>query len=356
MSRSQRAALRLSLALLLVCASMLGLTLTRGPWSAPSASACCTGTFYGATTTRTLNSLTPPGYSAIWPEWNSHTSQTSPTCNCAVVTAEAITNYTDQQAGYSYRFTTQSMQNTVDSVNQSTGVQSQWGYVLQPSNSQPSPCGGYANISGDTGTDPRAAAYMEYAYTPPNFYFHDYVYRWDLFHASEPSYVQQAQEATTMLAEGLQTWGEPVSTVINGGKHTVMVTGVWSDTDPSTHWPAAVNGVVYRDPEYSPSTSRFQVDFGSQWASNGLNSTYSLWSLYYGDNASRGDQLNTGDPEPGVGPYAPSPANGYHHHWYHGFTWIQRDGWTTSPDYAYVAGYRESPSGPFHSSYQMTSP
>ena len=263
----------------------------------------------------------------IWPQLNGP--------YCGIASAMAIANYGDQDAGQALRFTSQSQQNSVVSDNQSSAAASQWGYSIRSQNT----VAGEVNISADFGIDPRGLAYMSFNYTPINFYYHDYIYRWQFSNGAQPSYYTQVQQATTSFARALETWHEPVSVTINGGLHSVLVTGVYSYSDPATSYPAQIVSVVYRDPQAWPSVSRFEVSF-STWA-NGNFATpfgvYSLWSLYYGDRYSRGDGRNTSDPEPSVGPYR--PYSGRPVHWYRGFTWIQRDNHYVngaySPDFAY---------------------
>jgi hypothetical protein len=337
MTRHQAAALRLTLALLAVSATFLVIALIRGPAaSVPVAHACCSGSFYGADTTKTINAVTP-----IFPEY-------TPGCNCGVETAMAITNYADEVQGWSLNFTHQSDQTTVDTFNDQTTSESQWGYAT-PSGGE-SACGKKANISKDYGTDPRAIAWDTWDYTPPNWYFHDYIYRWDLFHGSPPAYSQQVLEATSLLAQVLENWTIPLSVAIDGGFHSVLVTGVWSNNDPYFNFPAALTGVVIRDPLYPASSSRYILDYNT-WATGVYSGNhYKLWSIYYGDVNTPGDHGNTSDPEPVVGPYTPDPSNGYPWHWYEGFTWIQRDGFATNPDFAYVPAFGSQ------AAYQMSTP
>jgi hypothetical protein len=112
----------------------------------------------------------------------------------------------------------------------------------------------------------------------------------------------------------------------------VLVTGVYTYSKTLTAYPASIASVVFRDPMAAPKVSSFRVDFAT-WA-HGQYATpsgiYGLWSAYYS---------STLDPEPTVGPYAPTadaPA-----HWYGGFTWIQRDGNSApdviSPDLAFTS-------------------
>jgi hypothetical protein len=168
---------------MLVVSGMLAMqTLAYSLFQVPTASAG-TGTFYGADTTKMNNAV-----AGIWPQLNGP--------YCGIASAMAIANYGDQDAGQALTFTSQSQQNTVVSDNQSIYAASQWGYSIRPGNS----VAGKINISQDFGIDPRGLAYMSFNYTPINFYYHDYIYRWQFAHSTQPSYSQQVQEGITTVA------------------------------------------------------------------------------------------------------------------------------------------------------------
>ncbi|MBA3825667.1 MAG: hypothetical protein H0X24_17435 [Ktedonobacterales bacterium] len=353
-----RFALALTIAIGAIAVSFFLAALLHGSFIAPHAHACCTGNFYGGNTTYVNNAT-----QVIYPEWQN--SSQGPTCNCGVETAMAITNYADQVYygnNTHNKFTKQSDQNTVDSGNQTTTAESQWGTPMTTSTM--SKCGGLANISKDTGTDPRTIAYDAYTYTPPGYYFGNVIYRADLVADHPTAYATQVAEATTMLAQALETSPTgntdalSVSVAINGGLHSVLVTGIFANNDPAANWPADITGIVYRDPQYAFNSSKFTVDYSS-WAQYGLNPYggsyhYSLWSLYYGDSTTVGDGLNTSDPEPLVGPYTPNTSQGHPYHWYHGWNWVQRITPTNNPDLAYVGPYKYS--GITYPLTQLTTP
>ena len=321
--RAQRIAFNLALALLLIAAAILSSSRGDIAWASPVAHASPSlpaVTFYGSDTARTNAAI-----ASIWPQY--------PGPYCGIETAEAAVNYDDLVHGVGMRFSGRSAQTSVASANQRSGA-SRWGYA-RPTNIQ----AGITNIAPDYGTDPRSIAYMTYNYTPNNTFFHDYIYRWQFANGVQPSFYTQVQQATTSVARALGTWHEPVTVLINGGLHAVLVTGIYTYTNPYASYPAQIASVVYRDPQAWPSVSRFQVSFAT-WAGGHFSTpfgVYSLWSLYYGDRYNRGDGLNRSDVEPSVGIYRPTSAQPIH--WYRGFTWIQRDNhWangTYSPDYAY---------------------
>lgn len=326
MTSAQRLALRLSVVLLVVagllfaaaCASGIGGAAVQVAQAAPASAP----TFYGANTTMTVDAIR-----AIWPQ------DYGP--YCGIESAEAAVNYNDEVRGVGMRFGSTTNQKTVARNNQSSGA-SRWGYP-KPINAY----GGVTNISHDFGTDPRSIAYMTWNYTPNNTYYHNYIYRWQFDNRSQPSYNAQVLQATTIMARGLERWHEPLTAQINGGLHSVLVTGVYSYNDPAHNFPAQIASVVYRDPMAYYTVSRFEVSIGT-WT-NGQFSTpygvYSLWSLYYGDRYTRGDGKNPYDPEPAVGIYVPNASHPIH--WYRGFNWIERDNnsanGTWSPDWAYTS-------------------
>jgi hypothetical protein len=305
-------AARLAIALFAVSASIAGALFIRGPASPQAGASCngCSGAFYGVDETKVVTAI-----QNIWPQGNTN--------NCGVETALAAVNFADEVAGQPLRFASTQNMFQVNSALQSTTAASAWGYA------PPNQWAGTSNIAPDAGTDLRSIAYITYAYGPTQWMYHDYIYRWPFLHSSEPSFSTQVLEATTSMAESIEQWSMPANVAINGGEHSVLVTGVWSGNDPNTNYPAQIKGLVFRDPEYYASSSRFEVDFAT-WSSTGLymppNSYYySLWALYYGDLNTLNDHRNTGDPEPTVGPYTPNAAQGKPYHWYHGFTWIQVD-------------------------------
>ena len=321
LQRAQRLALRLSIALFTLAAALMPTIWNRpAPVSAAGSAYAATAIFYGADTARMNASI-----ASVWPQYSGS--------YCGVATAIAAVNYDDLVHGVAMRFTSRSAQTTLAAANQTKGA-SRWGYAT-PVNRY----AGITNIAPDYGTDPRSIAYMTYDYTPLNTFFHNYIYRWQFSNSTQPSFSTQALQATTNVARALKAWHEPVNVTINGGAHSVLVSGIYSYNDPSAYYPAQIASVVFRDPMFSPSVSRFQVDI-STWISGGLSTpagVYSLWSLYYGDRYARGDGRNTYDPEPTVGIYKPTSVHPIH--WYRGFAWIQRDGnyanGTYSPDFAF---------------------
>ncbi|HEU4785727.1 MAG TPA: hypothetical protein VFS83_20470 [Ktedonobacterales bacterium] len=305
MTPRQQIAARLAFVLIAISGGLLGIVLT----SPQTQARCtiCTGAFYAASS-RAVTAIS----GTIWPQRTSNA--------CGISDAIALVNYEYLQIGHPLRFPNSSSQITVERGNQTTGA-SQWGYA-RPTNAW----GGITNIAPDFGTDPRSVAYDVRHYTWSALAFHDAIYRWQFAHATQPSFKTQALEATTLMARSMATYHTPIIAFINGGLHSVVITGIWSSNNPLTHFPAGLQGLVFRDPLGNSTTSRQEINVSS-WIGGNYASPwgiYSLWSRYYGDRYTVGDMRNAYDPEPTVGLYKPSSA--YPHHWYLGFTWVARDG------------------------------
>lgn len=314
MTRHQRIAARVALVLIIISGGLLSIVLSSPTTEAGCSS--CWGTFYSASSnaTRAISGT-------IWPQRTKNA--------CGIAAAIGLINYDRLQFGHPLMFPNSSGQAAVMSANQTAGA-SQWGYAT-PINAW----GGVTNIAPDFGTDPRSVAYDVKHYASSIRSFHDTIYRWQFAHTSAPSFWNQAKEATTLMARSLATYHEPIIAFINGGIHSVVITGIWSSNNPKTHFPAGIQGLVYRDPLGNSTTSRQEINLNS-WIKGNYASpfgVYSLWSRYYGDRYAIGDMKNTYDPEPTVGPYTPSST--YPHHWYLAFTWVTRDGNTAdSVDWA----------------------
>lgn len=301
MTATQRAALRLAFVLIAIFGGVLGFGLIHS-----DSLASFSGTYYG-----TNESWVTSSVAATFP-------QTLSTA-CTVADAAAFTNYTYLMNGHPLRFTSTQSQADIESDNQRWGA-SQWGNAT-PINA----VAGITNIAPDFGNDPRSAAYMSETYNLSNVVVHNYLYRWQFAHTTQPAYSTQVLEATTLLARALQITQAPVIATINGGLHAVLVTGVYSTTSPATNFPANITGLVYRDPEGNVNNSRIEVSI-SAWTGGHFSTpwgVYSMWSLYYGDRSAVGDKRNTSDPEPTVGIYTPTATSPVH--WYLGFDWVQVD-------------------------------
>ncbi|MGH2501265.1 MAG: hypothetical protein ACRDID_01995, partial [Ktedonobacterales bacterium] len=304
----------LSLALLLAGGGLIamGLQARTSVYAAPmhaTHALSYPGNWYGAGSTYWMVEATV----GIWPQQASNA--------CGVDTAIGMINYDALNSGASMPEPASSNpESTIRSQNGQTNPTyspesiSQWGHAT-PTNTT----GGVTNIAADFGTDPRSVAYMSWNYSISNRYFHNYIYRWQ-FSGDNSGYAPgQALDAATLMARGLEAYSEPVIAFINAGAHAVLVTGVYSGTDPASNFPAEVTEVSFRDPEGTPSynsssdTSHFTVTI-DQWTTYGYTMpsgyTYTLWSQYYG---------NSQDPDPMLGIYSGS------NHWFGGYTWVERD-------------------------------
>jgi hypothetical protein len=319
MNRYQTMALHCSIALLLVAGGLFALAWHHQQPTGQHVASTTTSISYGANGTYIVNAVRN-----IWPqEYGPY---------CALATGMAVVNYIDEEDHLAMRFTSPANQYAIAKANQTAGA-SQWGYAKPITVSA-----GITNIAPDHGVDPRGAAYMQWHYAPPGTIFHDYIYRWTFHYSTEPSYHWQTMQATTSLFRDWLSNSEPMSVIVNGGEHSVIVSGGWSTNSIATNYPANIQGVIVRDPEFAPSISRFEVDF-DQWSNHGAtfgSSYYTLWARYYGQNVNL--SRNTDDPEPTVGIYRPTAA--HPDHWFQGFTWIRRDkntaNGTASPDWAYT--------------------
>jgi hypothetical protein len=313
LDRARRPALRLALALLVVTAA-LWVTLPQQAALARHRHAHRPArVYYSGVDSRLVASAVKP----IWPQLGG--------AYCGIATAMAMVNYEDELLHLPLRFTSRNDQATLAAANQSAG-ESQWGHAT-PTNSY----AGITNIAPDFGTDPRSIAYDAAQYAPAGTPFHDYIYRWQFDNATQPAFETQVAQATTSLARALRTWHEPISATINAGRHSVLVTAVYTYSSSLGAYPASIASVVFRDPMVAPTISSFRVDFAT-WAHGHYptpSGIYGLWSAYYS---------STLDPEPTVGPYTPTADHPVH--WYQGFTWIQRDGNSAasvaSPDLAFM--------------------
>jgi hypothetical protein len=319
MNRYQTMALHCSIALLLVAGGLFALAWHQHQTITPAAVSATTSIAYGTNGTYMVAAVRN-----IWPQENGP--------YCALATGMAVVNYIDEEDHLPMRFTSPSEQYVIAKANQTSG-ESRWGYAKPTTVSA-----GITNIAPDKGVDPRGAAYMQNHYAPPGTIFHDYIYRWTFHYHTEPPYHWQVMQATTSLFRAWLSNSEPMSVIINGGEHSVIVSGGWSVNSIATNYPANIQGVIVRDPEFAPSISRFEMDF-DQWSNHGAyfgSGYYTLWARYYGQNLNL--SVNTDDPEPTVGIYRPTKT--YPDHWFQGFTWITRDDHTangaSSPDWAYT--------------------
>lgn len=195
---------------------------------------------------------------------------------CGVATVAAIARY----RGYPIT------QSTVANYLNSAGATSPWG---TPSWNSRGP-GFRANISRDSGTDPRSLAIGLAA----------------LAHGAYHQFVDtsDALDATRHLALDLSRTHEPISVIVFHGQHSVLVSGILATDNPVTD-PGSITGLEVWDPGNGFDAA------GIQWAQMTVISldqwlydpTY--WGAPYAENWIGGFPE---DPDPIVGPYAFDPA------------------------------------------------
>lgn len=137
-----------------------------------------------------------------------------------------------------------STQESVASVLNSSAAESPWGY---------SKYGGAfnADIAADGGTDPRSISWGLYTITPNNYFYHNYIYT-----GNYPT-GNSVDHATRNFASDFGSYGlnNPISVTVNGGMHSVVVSGVQADGDPSAN-PNGVtlHAILVWDPWYGNTT------------------------------------------------------------------------------------------------------
>jgi hypothetical protein len=273
---------------------------------------------------------------------------------CFLASVQAVTNYAFWDQGSGIPYPTQSSQGPADD-NPGDAVSGQILYDMDHymvANFSP---GQYivgsgstrrpftlANTSHDSGGDPRAQAYGTWYETPTNHYYHQYIYH------------NGMNGAISGFAYALDAYKEPVIELINAGKHSVVVAGVWSWEDPINFFPAS--GYIDSFAVYNP--------WNQAWGSylNGAyysRVSYSDWTgtTYGGDfwyehgydwNSSTGTYQNSyNDPDPYMGIYqaGTDPVTGVRSsnpsstHWVGNYVSIERDG---HGDYNASYSYNES--------------
>ncbi|HEY7984293.1 MAG TPA: hypothetical protein VID73_09000 [Ktedonobacterales bacterium] len=185
---------------------------------------------------------------------------------CGVASIAAVASY--QTGGAS--------QESVAGFLNSAGAESIWG-------TPPPAYGGAgfaANISQDTGTDPRALARGEGGMT--GGLYHNIVDDWGAF------------DATFHLAVDLRDSGQPVTVIVDGGQHSVVVSAIFANADP-----IADPGSIYAVEVWDPGVGAFNAGIQAQqkeivgindWLYDGV-----YWGSLYNDIF---------DPDPSVGVYA----------------------------------------------------
>lgn len=238
---------------------------------------------------------------------------------CFLAAVQAVSNYEYWKQGYAIEFPAQDNQGPADDIasDATSGANgTPWQilydmqtYMIPPGGPVPPPTGfTLADSSRDFGGDPRAHAYAAEYETPPQHYYHQYIYHTGV------------AVGTYGLAKGVAAshWDGPSPdiAIVNHALHSVVIAGVWSYGDPSAvgnatidsfavynpwdqNWGAYLNGAYYARVSYS------------DWTTNPW-----WWGLTY--NANNGQ-----DPDPVIGMYTPTSI--YPTHWIGNYVSIQRD-------------------------------
>lgn len=219
-----------------------------------------------------------------WPNWPEQASNW-----CGIANIQAINAYAWWKQGQSGNNQYPDQFSVYNLLNSSSAV-SPWGASVRS---------GYvkANISGDAGTDPRSITWGLYTTTPYGYYYHNYIY---------PGTNGVAKDTQNFASDyGSAGLNNPISVTINHGAHSVVVSGVEADRDPSTN-ASTVNiySIDVWDPWYgAPSIWGYHNYYNStgvhQWIVDtdwtGWSGARQWWYGYY--------QTNNGvDPEPLTSP------------------------------------------------------
>jgi hypothetical protein len=289
----------LALVLTLVVGSALVTTLPRLVRATPSHAA----TSVGVSDTQMQAAVNAAG----WPQQGNNW--------CGIATVAAIANYLGDHVS----------QSAVNGYLKSSGAVSQWG---TPSWNGVGP-GVAADISRDSGTDPRALALAM-----RTFGGHWYSQMVDEY---------SAWDATGQLAADLENAHEPISVIVDSGQHSIVVSQMSANGDPAWN-PGAITSLTLWDPGYGTPAGllwaqKVTVSLG-QWLSWG-----GLWGSVYDDWL---------DPDPAVGPYTYDPAIGnYQHLWTGHYVYIRPGGiagvsadWAVTQNWVVIPGqHGELPPG-----------
>jgi hypothetical protein len=285
-------------------------------WRTPVAAAHV-GSFYGAN--ETWVALAASEWPQKDPNW------------CGVANIEVVANYTYQIAGGANNtpFTTGGQQRIWNDLNSDAAI-SLWGYA--PKGTKGS--GIKANIASDGGTDPRSIAWGIFdesttgyfqGHVPsghfprtavkPAFTFHNVIYHNSVNYAVEG------------MARTLEHYGQPLSVTMAHGLHSDVVSGVYAQFDPLTHYPNSnVNAVNAWDPAVGTLSGGYQSAREVTWDNYSFNNDTNMWGSTYNAN-------NGYDPDPSVGIYVPNSQ--YPTHWIGYRTDIEPDTFiSVSPDFA----------------------
>lgn len=186
-----------------------------------------------------------------------------------------------------------------------------------------------ANISHDSGLDPRSIA-VAMAYETNNIH----PYHQHIFHNGPAAAAQHIAIVTAR-------YSEPVMLPMNRGEHSVLIAGVWSYGNPATD----PNAIIDSFAVYSPWDQRWGYFLDGTYYErvpldqfvNGASKDGATWlSRPYAINGSYDPDPYMGPYQAGVDPFTGATANPQAHFWLGNIITIERDDHNDhNPDNAY---------------------
>jgi len=259
---------------------------------------------------------------------------------CFVAVAQAVANYEYWAQGAAIPFPHQDNQgpaddNPSDATSGANGTPWQILYdmdnALRPTFGTITPTGSgstrrpftLASISRDFGGDPRSQVVATRFESPPEHYFHEYIYHTGV------------TAAAFGLARGVATsfWDgtSPEIAVVNHALHSVVIGGVWASADPASDSSATIDSFAVYNPWDQANFGPFlngayyaRVSYVEWTTSNWW------WGTPYNSN-------NGLDPDPIIGMYQAGSGTSHpnSHYWIGNYVSIQRDNIATySADYS----------------------
>jgi hypothetical protein len=258
---------------------------------------------------------------------------------CFVAVVQAMVNYADLQAGLPMRYPRQDDQGPAsgDPADEAPGqiLFDMDHLMLPPGGPLPTISTGkdrrpytLANIAYDFGGDPRAQAFATSYEAPHGLRYHEHIYH------------DGPQAATLGMARALARYSQPVIALVNHGKHSVLVVGVWATGNPATQRHVRIESLAVYNPwdqQLGPylSTSYYvRVSYHDWISETDLpgNPAYvhSWFSQPYQSNGNL-------DPDPSIGIYQAGPGTSHPnaHHWIGNYVLIQPDNHPQSANFTF---------------------
>jgi len=258
---------------------------------------------------------------------------------CFVAVVQAMVNYADLEAARPMRYPRQSDQGPAsgDPADEVPGqILSDMDHLMIPPGG-PLPIVGtgpnrrpytLANIAYDFGGDPRTQAFATTYEAPHGLRYHEHIYH------------NGPEAATLGMARALAQYEQPVIALVNHGKHSVLVAGVWATGNPATDDDARIDSLAVYNPWDQQlggylSTSYYErVSFHDWLTATALPGNpafvHSWFSISYQSN---GDL----DPDPSIGIYQAGPGTSHPdaHHWIGNYVVIQPDTHRVSANFTF---------------------